>query len=103
MANQTHPVSVKECAMWASSQAGWKHQGTGAMHDKECNACAFERLLAHNIRMIINDKMEKIALNLEAQAKEIDATKSPMHEWQKMFVGQMGKAMRTLKESPPVA
>lgn len=97
------PLSVKECAAWASAQAGWKHQGAGPVHGKECNACAFERLLAHNIRAIINDKLEKVALNFEMQAKQIDGAKDPMLEWQKTFVLQIGKAMRTLKENPPIA
>lgn len=97
------PATIKDCVTWASSQAGWTHRAANGVHEKECAACAFERLLSHNIRVLINDKMEKVAVNLEAQAKEIDGTKSPMHEWQKMFVLQMGKAMRTLKENPPVA
>ena len=97
------PGTIKECAAWASTQAGWRHKGEGKVHDRECSACAFERLLAHNIRSIINDKMEKVAQNLEEQAKAIDGSKSPMHEWQKTFVLQMGKAMRTLKEQPPIA
>lgn len=102
MGNQD-PKTVKECTAWAAAQMGWKHRETEGVHDRECTVCAFERLLAHHIRAIINDKMEKVAVNLEVQAREIDGTKSPMHEWQKTFVLQMGKAMRTLKEHPPIS
>ena len=92
---------IKECTNWAALQGGWKHKENSGVHEKECSACAFERLLGHNIRSIINEKLESVAVNFEKQAEDIDGSKSPFLDWQKTFVLQMGKAMRTLKEGPP--
>lgn len=99
MAKDT-PATVKECVTWASEKSGWKHEAPGGVHKPDCGACTFERLLAHNIRQILNDKLEKMAANLEEQGKGIDGAKSPMHDWQKTFVLQIGKAIRMLKENP---